>query len=179
MSSRVVGSRAGSTVSSIKLQGHREVLSDERLIVAVSRAVDVPHHMRRVIKDLKEITEKFLSPSTNLMDRSIIFEDFLDEAAVAEPKEFSTPEKFPVLTDDSATATGFSDEGMIVALTLSTAARAESNRTEASAVHCNVEVDRRRASAAADASESSGCIKIQPMPVPTQSVFKKQGLEES
>jgi hypothetical protein len=116
------------------------VLSDERVIVVASKAVNIPHHMRRVMEDLKEITEKFLSPSTNLMDGSIIFEDFFDGAAVAEPKELSTPEKFPVLTDGPATATGFSNEGMIVALTLGTAARAESNRMEASATHCNVEV---------------------------------------
>ena len=38
------------------------------------------------------------------------------------------------------TATGFSHERMVVVLTLSTAARAESNRAEASAVHCNVKV---------------------------------------
>jgi hypothetical protein len=74
------------------------------------------------------------------MDRSIIFEDFRNGAAVAEPKEFRTPEKFPVLTDGPTTATGVSDKGMIVALTLGTAARAESKRTVASAVHCNVEV---------------------------------------
>jgi hypothetical protein len=74
------------------------------------------------------------------MDRSIILEDVCDGAAVAEPKEFSTPEKFPVLTDGPAITTGFSNEGMIVAHTLGTAARAESNRTEASTVHCNVEV---------------------------------------
>jgi hypothetical protein len=74
------------------------------------------------------------------MDRSIIFEDSRNGTAAAEPKEFSTPEKFPVLTDGPATATGFSDIGMIVALTLGTAARAELNRTEASAVHCNVKV---------------------------------------
>ena len=74
------------------------------------------------------------------LDRPIIFKDFLDGTAVAEPKEFSTPEKFPVLTDGPATATSLSDEGMIVTLTFSTASRAESNRTEASAVHGNVEV---------------------------------------
>jgi hypothetical protein len=95
---------------------------------------------RRAMEDSKEITEKFLGPSTNLMDRSIIFEDFFDGAAVAELKEFSTPEKVPVLTDDPVTATGFSNKGMIVALTLGTAARAESNKTEASVIHCNVEV---------------------------------------
>ena len=39
-----------------------------------------------------------------------------------------------------ATATSFSDKGMIVVLMFSTAARAESNRTEASAVHGNVKV---------------------------------------
>ena len=39
-----------------------------------------------------------------------------------------------------ATATSFSDEGMIVALTLGTAVRAESNRMEASAIYGNVEV---------------------------------------
>jgi hypothetical protein len=135
------------------------------------------------MEDLKEITEKFLSPSTNLMDRSIIFEDFLDGAAVTEPKEFSTPEKFPVLTDGPATATSFADKGMIVVLTLGTAAKAESNRTEASAVIVTLKLqmpsDRRRASAAAEASESSGCTRIQPMPVPAQSVFKKQGSAES
>jgi hypothetical protein len=85
--SRVVGSRAGSTISSIKLEGHREVLSNERVIVLVaSKAVNIPHHTRRAMEDLKEIAEKFLSPSTNLMDGSIIFEDFLDGAAVAEPR---------------------------------------------------------------------------------------------
>jgi hypothetical protein len=138
--SRVIGSRASSTVSSIKLEGHREVLSDERVIIVVSKSVDVSHHTRRAMEDSKETTEKFLGPSANLMDRSIIFEEFLDGAAVAEPKEFSTPEKFPVLTDGPATATGFFDEGMIVALTLGTAARAESNRKEASTAHCNVKV---------------------------------------
>ena len=55
--SRVIGSRTGSTVSSIKLEGHHEVLSDERVIVVASKAVDIPHHTRRAIEDLKEIDE--------------------------------------------------------------------------------------------------------------------------
>jgi hypothetical protein len=138
--SRVISSRSSSTVSSIKLKGHREVLGDERVVIMASKAVDISHHTRRAMKYLKEVTKKFLGPPTDLMDRPITFEDFLDGAAVAEPKEFSTLEKFPVLTDGPATATSLSDEGMIVALTLSTAARAESNRTEASTVHGNVEV---------------------------------------
>ncbi len=39
--------------------------------------------------------------------------------------------------------------------------------------------ERRRARATLEASESSGCISIQPMPRPDQSVLRKQGLEES
>jgi hypothetical protein len=87
------------------------------------------------------------------MDRSIIFEDFRDGAAAAEPKEFSTQGKFPVLTDGPATTTGFSKEGMIVVLTLGAAARAESNRTEASAFHCNVKA----ADAVRSEEDECGC----------------------
>ena len=119
--SRAVGSRSGSTVRATKLEGDREVLGDELVIRVASKAVDISHHMCRAMEDLKEITKKFLGPSTNLMDRTIIFENFLDGTAVAKPKEFSTPEKFPVLP------TGFSDERMVVALTLGTAARSESS----------------------------------------------------
>jgi hypothetical protein len=111
--SRVISSRSGSTVSSIKLEGHREVLSDERVVIMASKAVNISHHTRRAMEDLKEVTKKFLGPPI---------------------------EKFPVLTDGPATAYSLPDKGMIVALTLSTAARAESNRTEASAVYGNFEV---------------------------------------
>ena len=115
-------------------------MSDERVVIMASKAVNISHHTRRAMEYLIEVTKKFLGPPTNLIDRPIIFKDFPDGAAVAEPKEFSTQEKFPVLTDGPATATSLSIEGMIVALTLCTAARVESNRTETSAVHGNVEV---------------------------------------
>jgi hypothetical protein len=39
--------------------------------------------------------------------------------------------------------------------------------------------ERSNARAVLEASELSGCMRIQPMPVPAQSVFKKQGREES
>ena len=79
--SRVVGKRLGSTVRGIKLEGHREVLGDELVIVVVSKAVDISHHTLWAMEDLQEITEKFLGPSTNMMDKPIIFENFLDSAA--------------------------------------------------------------------------------------------------
>ena len=121
------------------MEDRREVLGDERVVIMASKAIDISHHKR--MEYLKDVTKKFLGPSTNLMDtRPIIFKDCLDSAAVAEPEEFSTPKKFPVLADGPATATNLSDKGMIVALTFSTAARDESNRTEVSAVHGNVKV---------------------------------------
>jgi hypothetical protein len=44
--SKVISSRSGSTVSSIKLEGHREVLSDEKVVIMASKAkaVDILHH---------------------------------------------------------------------------------------------------------------------------------------
>ena len=46
--SRVVGSRSGSTaVGSIKLEGHCEVLGDERVIIMASKTINICHHMRR------------------------------------------------------------------------------------------------------------------------------------
>ena len=55
--SGVVGSsRLGST--DINLD--REALGDGRIIIMASKAVDISHHTRRAIEDLKEITEKFL-----------------------------------------------------------------------------------------------------------------------
>ena len=66
--SRVISSRSSSTVSSIKLKGHREVLGDERVVIMASKAVDISHHTRRAMEYLKEVTKKFLGPLTNLMD---------------------------------------------------------------------------------------------------------------
>ena len=59
---RVISSRSGSTVNSIKLEGHREVLSDERVVIMVSKAVDISHHTRMAMEYLKEVTKKFLGP---------------------------------------------------------------------------------------------------------------------
>jgi hypothetical protein len=86
-------SRSGSTVSSRKLEGHREVLGDERVVIMASKAVDISHHTRRVMEYLKEVTKKFLGPSTNLMDRPIIFKDFLDGAAQSQSQKNSAPQR--------------------------------------------------------------------------------------
>ena len=55
--SRVAGSRSGGTVRGIQLEGNREVLGDERVIIMASKAIDISHHTRRAMEDLKEIDE--------------------------------------------------------------------------------------------------------------------------
>jgi hypothetical protein len=85
--SRVISSRSGSAVSSINLESHREVLSDERVVIMASKAVDISHHTRRAMEYLKEVTKKLLGPPTNLMDRPIVFKDFLER--IQHPREIS------------------------------------------------------------------------------------------
>ena len=58
----------------------------ERIIVVVSnKTVGIPHHMCRMMEDPKEITEKLLGPSTDLMDRAIMLQYFFNRTAIAEP----------------------------------------------------------------------------------------------
>jgi hypothetical protein len=49
--------QGGSTVREIKWEGHHEVMSDEWGIIMASKAIDIPHHTRRAMEDLKEIDE--------------------------------------------------------------------------------------------------------------------------
>jgi hypothetical protein len=62
------------------------------------------------MKDLEKVTEKFLSPATDLVNGAVVFQDLFDGAAVAEPKEFGTPQEFAILADGPSTTTGFAHE---------------------------------------------------------------------
>ena len=70
--SGVVSRRASSTVSEIKLECYFEMSGDERIFVEAGEAVNVSHHSSGVMEDLKEITEKLLDPTSNLMDGAIV-----------------------------------------------------------------------------------------------------------
>jgi hypothetical protein len=135
----VVSSRTSCTVGGVELQGDGLVLGDERVVVMASKAIDIPHHTRRTMEDLKEIAKELLSPTTDLMDGPIILQDFFDGAAVAKPEELGAPKKFPVLTDTPTTAASFTNKGVIVAFPLGAATGAKPNGPETSAVHREVE----------------------------------------
>ena len=136
--SRLVGCRASSAIVEMQLQSNFEMFGNQRMIEP-SKAVDVPHHTSRSVKYLKEVSEKLLCPTSDLVDGTVIFQDFLNGAAIAEPKELGTPKKLPILADGPASTSGFADKRMEVAFPLGTAARPESDRPQTSSVHSNVE----------------------------------------
>jgi hypothetical protein len=138
--SRIIGGRPSSTICCVKLKSEGEMLGNERMVETAIKAVDVPHHARWTMKYLEKVAEKLLSPASDLVDGSIIFEDFFDSSAIAKPKEFGTPNKFPVLADAPVTAAGFTNKGVIMTLSFGAAAGAKANGSETSTFHRDVEV---------------------------------------
>jgi hypothetical protein len=137
--SRVIGSRASSTVGEIELVSYFEVLAYEMVFIEAGKAVNVSHHTGRPMKDLEEIAKKLLGPTADLVDGTDIFENLFYSAAVAEPKEFRSPKKFSILADCPASTGSLTDKRMEVTFALSAAAGTESNRAQPSAVHGEVE----------------------------------------
>lgn len=74
--------------------GRVKVRLTDKVVIVLSKAINVPHHTGGPVESLKEVTEEFLLPASNLMlDRTVVFENFFDSGAVAEPKEFGSPKK--------------------------------------------------------------------------------------
>ncbi len=107
-------------------------------MIEPSEAVDVSHHARWAMENLKEVSKKLLGPAADLMDGPVIFQNFFDGAAVAEPIEFCAPEEFPILANSPAPAASFAHKRMVVAFPFSAAAGAESDRAQARTVHSEV-----------------------------------------
>jgi hypothetical protein len=122
------------------LKGKGEVLGDESIVIIASKAIDISHHLSWAMEDLKEATKEFLGPAADLMNGAIILQNFFDSAAVAEPKEFGAPKKFPILANSPAPATGFTDKGVKMTLALGAAAGTELDGTKAGAIHSDVEL---------------------------------------
>jgi hypothetical protein len=135
---RFVSGRSGGAISKIKLESDLEMLSNERM-VETGEAVDILHHTSRPVENLEEVTEKLLSPTADLMNRTVILQNFFHGIAVAEPEELWAPKVFPILTDGPAATGSFANKRMEVTLTLGAAARAKANWAQASAVHGQIE----------------------------------------
>jgi hypothetical protein len=125
--SGIIGSGASSTVRKIKLESDCQMLGNKRMI-EVSKAVDIPHHTSWSMEDLEKRTKEFLGPTTDLMNRPIVFKNLFDGTAIAEPKELGALMEFAVLADSSpSTTTGFADERMEMTLAFSATVRAKAN----------------------------------------------------
>ena len=58
------------------------MLGNKRVIEA-GEAIDVFHHARWAVKDLKKVAKKFLSPAADLVNGAVILQDFFDGTAIA------------------------------------------------------------------------------------------------
>lgn len=87
----------------------------------------------------KMVAEKFLGPTADLVNLAVVFEDLFHCTAVAEPIEVRAPKIFAALADRPTTGASFTDEGMVMVLTVVAPARAETDRAETGTVHQEVE----------------------------------------
>jgi hypothetical protein len=74
-------------ISCIELESNSEMLCDEYVVIMASNAIDIPHHTGWLVKNLEVVAKEFLGPAADLMNRSIIFQNFLDGTAIAKPKK--------------------------------------------------------------------------------------------
>jgi hypothetical protein len=86
----------------------------------------------------KMAAEKFLGPAMDLVDLTVVFEDLLHCAAVAEPIKVRAPKVFAALADRPATSAGFANKGMVTVLTVIAAARANADGSETGAAYQEV-----------------------------------------
>jgi hypothetical protein len=66
-------------------------------VVLAGQGVSIMHHPVGTVYHSKMISKQSLSPTMDNMNGTIIFEDFLDRAAIAEPIEESPPQEFFIL----------------------------------------------------------------------------------
>ena len=85
---------------------------------------------------MKEVTEEFLCPATYLVNGTVVLQDFLDAAAVAEPIELGAPQVLPVVPNSPSANGGFTNEGMVVLFGIGTSSGAKTDGAEASTFQC-------------------------------------------
>jgi hypothetical protein len=136
-----------------------------------------------VVQDVKGIAQQFLCPTAHLVNGSIIFQNFLDSAAVVQTIEFGAPQVFSVLANGPAAIGCLANKGMVVLLRVRASSGTKPDWTKMGAFQGEIElhspVCRKWSRAAMDSGESSGCMRMKPNAFADQSVFRKHGLLES
>jgi hypothetical protein len=106
---RVVSGWATSTVGCRQFGGVEHVLAD-KAFVATREGINVGTHTSGTMDNSKVVAQKFLRPTADNMNLSVIIEDFFHRRAITNPVEHSTPEVFLVLGDTPSTASSFADK---------------------------------------------------------------------
>ena len=97
-----------------------------------SEGINVSHHSCRVVHNMKEVAKKFLCPAANLVDGTVVFQNFLDATAVAKPIELGTPQVFSVMSNGPPTNGGLANEGVVVLLLIGASSGAKADWVKAS-----------------------------------------------
>jgi hypothetical protein len=50
-----IGGGLGGLVSCVKVAGNSDMLGNGKVVIVMSRAVNIPHHIHRAVKALKEL----------------------------------------------------------------------------------------------------------------------------
>jgi hypothetical protein len=105
-----IGNGTGSTVLGSKRLSDVLIRLDECVVKSTIETVDIFHHASCAVEDVKVVTEQFLGPAADLVNWSVILEDFAHSATIAEPIEGIAPKELPVLADAPAAAGSFTDD---------------------------------------------------------------------
>jgi hypothetical protein len=90
------------------------------------------HHAGWAMNGGKVVGKEFLGPATDNMDLTIVIENFVHSAAIADPAKHSTPKTLLVLGNTPATTSGLANKGVEVALLISAFAGVKLDRAQAS-----------------------------------------------
>ena len=80
------------------------------MVKASIQAINISHHSGRPVIDVEMVAKEFLSPASDNMDLTVVVEDFLHGATVADPIEHSSPKILFVLGDSPATTSSLANE---------------------------------------------------------------------
>ncbi len=120
--------------------GVLEMGGNQRILETTIEAIDIAHITSNAMEDLEVVAEKFLCPTSDLVNGAVVLKDFTHGAAIADPRQFSAPEELAILTDTPTATGGFTNKGMKMLFTLSAFARAKTNGKEAGATHGDVKM---------------------------------------
>ena len=93
---RVAGGWATGTVGCRQFGSVEHVLADQAF-AATREGINIGTHASGTVNNAKVVAQKFLCPTADNMNLTVVIENFLHRAAIANPMEHGAPEEFLVL----------------------------------------------------------------------------------